>query len=647
MTAAVYRSGTPSLSVPERQNTAPVLEFNCLYTHDIRRKQKRWQDGFLRFHTFNKRVMVYDVPRNFIGDAHWKSADPLQDGDEVVLEKGGVIVQVAESVGQTETDLTELRQRKNKNSRERGSSPIQPSRPTAPQRSGTTSALGLKHRSLNALLGTPKGPIGKAALPSKSPFQERQARIFQRDQDEYRPAKRQRLDHAPVWDVNRTRKASEASSLEETPLQARTVDLVKQKRKKPACKDQRTLVTKEVIDLCKDEEPSDRFLPGFSRDTLALYSPARTKSASRAQYTNEVAARSSSPAFQRQKVSKAAPIKPRNSTADREKSTEASTSVQNRRTSEAVHRTSDGIQQSKPDDLGVLATDTRDERVQPPDAVPLRKAESRSGKMLRIAASAPKKKMLLCQDQLSTKSSTLHVSGHVNHAVDISKPSGLKSPEKKVKTQREQLCDRLTKIAAKEKKNVRASDLTNAEAIRCPSEVSDPETQPPKLQPEAITAQKQNALELAELNQMSMPPTRPPLPRTKSPRQETRQLRRVVSDASVPPSAKLRRAPGAPVRYTPSPVKKPAPVERSESGTSPAREASRLPSKGRSKKMLQTAASLNTTSYGTSTVILSKPFQTPGPPKANAIEPMRAPDPWSREAFDLFTWRPPGFDEES
>ena len=116
MTAAVYRTTRPSLSVPHTQNTAPVLEFNCLYTHDVRRKQKRWQDGFLRFHTFNKRVMVYDVPRNFIGDTHWKAEEAVQYGDEVTLEKDGVLVQVAESVGRTETDLTELRRSKNKGS---------------------------------------------------------------------------------------------------------------------------------------------------------------------------------------------------------------------------------------------------------------------------------------------------------------------------------------------------------------------------------------------------------------------------------------------------------------------------------------------------------------------------------------------------
>jgi len=58
MTAAVYHTRMPSLSVPQTSDTAPVLELNCLYTHNVRRKSKRWQDGFLRYHTFNKRIMV-------------------------------------------------------------------------------------------------------------------------------------------------------------------------------------------------------------------------------------------------------------------------------------------------------------------------------------------------------------------------------------------------------------------------------------------------------------------------------------------------------------------------------------------------------------------------------------------------------------
>jgi hypothetical protein len=191
MTAAVHRTGTPSLSLPPTQNTAPVLEFNCLYTHDIRRKQKRWQDGFLRFHTFNKRVMVYDVPRNFIGDMHWKEDTAFDEGEEFTLERDAVLVQVAESVGRTETDLTELKQSAKKSRREGGgqrSSPppmslATPSRAMGPPmaRPGTASVAGgntqLKHRSLNALLGTPKGRIGKAALPTKSPFEMRRTSV--------------------------------------------------------------------------------------------------------------------------------------------------------------------------------------------------------------------------------------------------------------------------------------------------------------------------------------------------------------------------------------------------------------------------------------------------------------------------------------
>ncbi|KAI9822982.1 MAG: hypothetical protein M1826_000315 [Phylliscum demangeonii] len=97
-----------SLHVPRTQNTALVIEFRCLYTHDLRRKSKRWQDGFLRFHTFNKRAMVYDLPRNFVGDCHWRKTDDVVEGDELELESAGVMVDVGEEVGRTTNDLTEL-----------------------------------------------------------------------------------------------------------------------------------------------------------------------------------------------------------------------------------------------------------------------------------------------------------------------------------------------------------------------------------------------------------------------------------------------------------------------------------------------------------------------------------------------------------
>ncbi|QIW99982.1 hypothetical protein AMS68_005500 [Peltaster fructicola] len=188
-----------TLAVPPTQNTAPVLEFNCLYTHDIRRKSKRWQDGFLRFHTFNKRVMVYDVMRNFVGDAHWRESDLLQDGDEVKLDKNGVLVQVADQIGRTETDLTDLRKSKNKpTTNPASSSPLRLSsaitivNPTHPERW----PLQSKHRSLNALLGPSRAPIGKAVLPSKSPYEIRKEHAYGGKDDEWAQqgkAKRQRV----------------------------------------------------------------------------------------------------------------------------------------------------------------------------------------------------------------------------------------------------------------------------------------------------------------------------------------------------------------------------------------------------------------------------------------------------------------------
>ena len=114
MTSTIASSGVrPGFAVPSTQNTAPILEFRCLYTHDLRRKQKRWQDGLLRFHTFNKRIMVYDVSRNYIGDMHWREDEVLQDGDEFQLDRG-VLIQVGEATGSMEQDLTGLLEKRKK-----------------------------------------------------------------------------------------------------------------------------------------------------------------------------------------------------------------------------------------------------------------------------------------------------------------------------------------------------------------------------------------------------------------------------------------------------------------------------------------------------------------------------------------------------
>ncbi|KAI4115745.1 MAG: hypothetical protein LQ345_003715 [Seirophora villosa] len=173
-----------SLTVPATQNTAPVFSFSCLYTHDLRRKQKRWQDGMLRFHTFNKRIMVYDIPRNFIGDTFWRESQALQDGDDLELEKG-VLVQVGEQVEKTMTDLSGLLEKRTPKqpveedprdsqvgqgsyqtvARSQASGTMRP----AAKRRFETPLAHLRPKSLNALLGRPRGPVGRAAMPTRSP----------------------------------------------------------------------------------------------------------------------------------------------------------------------------------------------------------------------------------------------------------------------------------------------------------------------------------------------------------------------------------------------------------------------------------------------------------------------------------------------
>ncbi len=73
--STVNSSGASTAQSPP-STTAAVVEYLCLFTHDLKRKQKRWQDGRLKYHTFNKRVMVYDERGNNVGDAHWRPTMP-------------------------------------------------------------------------------------------------------------------------------------------------------------------------------------------------------------------------------------------------------------------------------------------------------------------------------------------------------------------------------------------------------------------------------------------------------------------------------------------------------------------------------------------------------------------------------------------
>ncbi|KAH9905336.1 hypothetical protein F4778DRAFT_703433 [Xylariomycetidae sp. FL2044] len=179
--------------------SAPVLDFVCLFTHDLRRKQKRWQDGRIKYHTFNKRVMVYDDRGNFVGDAHWREDYDLCDGDEVELERGGVIVQVAECTGSRDQDLSELLDKRAQEKAERQSAGAARRHPTLepPTPNAVTPHFQLRHKPLHHLIGTPTGHHGRALLPTESPYEERQRAAESPREDASHPAKRRKRDMSP------------------------------------------------------------------------------------------------------------------------------------------------------------------------------------------------------------------------------------------------------------------------------------------------------------------------------------------------------------------------------------------------------------------------------------------------------------------
>ncbi|KAI7785749.1 hypothetical protein LA080_006315 [Diaporthe eres] len=184
-------------------STATVLEFRCLFTHDLRRKQKRWQDGRLKYHSFNARVMVYDERGNSVGDMHWHGEYDFGEGEEVQLDRGGVIVQVEELVERRETDLTELVDKRLQEKQQRqiqqlarsaAPSAVLPRSLPRPPAIASGRVQPQRHRPLHNVIGTPTGHHGKALVPKESPYEQRQEAAESPDD---RAAKRRRHDDPP------------------------------------------------------------------------------------------------------------------------------------------------------------------------------------------------------------------------------------------------------------------------------------------------------------------------------------------------------------------------------------------------------------------------------------------------------------------
>lgn len=180
--------------------SAAVLEFICLFSHDLRRKQKRWQDGRLKYHSFNKRVMVYDERGNFVGDMHWRRDYDFGDGEEIELERGGVIVQVNDLVHRFEQDLSELLDKRAKEKEQRSAQAV--ARPPAPSVAAlprtVVRPMPLGHRPLHRVIGTPAGHLGRALVPKESPFEQRhQPSETPAESHDERAAKRRKYEPPP------------------------------------------------------------------------------------------------------------------------------------------------------------------------------------------------------------------------------------------------------------------------------------------------------------------------------------------------------------------------------------------------------------------------------------------------------------------
>ncbi|KAJ6782928.1 hypothetical protein PWT90_03080 [Aphanocladium album] len=212
-----YAVAKPQASSPAGHDGPPssatVYDFICLFTHDLKRKQKRWQDGKLKYHSFNKKIMVYDDRGHFVGDAHWDQEGDLATGDELSLDRGMALVQVDECTGEKQQDLTDLLDKRAREVEKRRqiaaaktrptprsslAGGVQPQPPPPPQHQ--------QQRPLSALVQSP-ARIGRASIPAHSPYEARQSKLHQNQPpvgdaqptvpERAPPAKRRRTSPSP------------------------------------------------------------------------------------------------------------------------------------------------------------------------------------------------------------------------------------------------------------------------------------------------------------------------------------------------------------------------------------------------------------------------------------------------------------------
>lgn len=207
-----------------------------MFTHDVRKKAKKWHDGSLRFHTFNKRVMVYDDTKNLVGSLHYRSQDDFAEGLELNLDSH-VLVQVEEKLSESTTDLTQLLSRQKQDGVDNFVKPDPPTRATLTRINAANSQI--KPKSIKELLAGSQGSIGRARFPSRSPYEQRHSLTESQPPEPVADPepKRRKIIHDKENDVEVTQRAQ--------PSTKKTTPAVHAQPSPPS----------EVVDVSSDDDP--------------------------------------------------------------------------------------------------------------------------------------------------------------------------------------------------------------------------------------------------------------------------------------------------------------------------------------------------------------------------------------------------------
>jgi len=227
-----------------------------MFTHDIFKKSKKWHDGSLRYHSFNKRVMVYDDTKNLVGGLHYRQAEDFAEGLELKLDRP-VLVQVEEPLGQTSTDLTQLLGRQRQDLNNQPANQTQPTRASLARINAANSQA--RPKSIKELLGASQGRLGRASLPIQSPFEQRQA--LADIQPTIQPSPKRRK--ITTGNENEpTIVPAEPALVRPSPVATPSVPL------KPVH------LAGQLVDISSDDEPSTRHIPRITNNSMQ---PSREK----------------------------------------------------------------------------------------------------------------------------------------------------------------------------------------------------------------------------------------------------------------------------------------------------------------------------------------------------------------------------------